>query len=66
MATNLKIDSQLLDDAKRIGRFATKKDTVNEALAEFIRHRKQRELLEWEGKIDFFDGYDPKALRKAR
>ena len=66
MATNLKIDNELLDQAREIGAFRTKKDTVNTALAEFIQRRKQLEFLKAEGTVDFFDGYDHKALRNAR
>ena len=66
MATNLKIDEALLNEARDLGYFSTKKETVNAALAEFIQHRKQLELLKLEGSIDFFDDYDPKKLRAAR
>lgn len=66
MATNLKIDPKLLDEAKRIGRFKTKKDAVNQALTEFIQHRRQMDILDLEGRIEFFEDYDPKALRKRR
>ena len=66
MATNLKIDPLLLDEAKRIGRFRTKKDAVNQALTEFIQHRRQLDILDWEGKIDFFEDYDHKILRNKR
>lgn len=66
MATNLKIDPDLLNEAKRVGRFRTKKETVNQALTEFVQHRRQMDVLDWEGRVDFFDDYDPKALRKKR
>ncbi|CAA6695436.1 MULTISPECIES: type II toxin-antitoxin system VapB family antitoxin [unclassified Lentimonas] len=66
MATNLKIDDQLLDEARRLGGFPTKRATVNTALEEFIQHRKQLELLKLEGCVDFFDDYDHKALRSTR
>ena len=66
MATNLKIDPHLLDEAKRVGHFRTKKDAVNQALTEFIQHRKQLDILDFEGKIEFFEDYDHKALREQR
>jgi len=66
MATNLKIDSALLEEAKRVGHFKTKKDTVNQALTEFIQHRRQLDIPGWNGKVDFFEDYDQKALRKRR
>ncbi len=66
MATNLKIDPQLLDEAKRIGCFKTKKEAVNQAFTEFIQHRRQLDILDWEGKVEFFEDYDPKLLRSKR
>ena len=66
MATNLKIDPELLDEAKAIGRFRTKKEAVNQALTEFIQHHKQLKILDWEGKVEFHEDYDYKALRSKR
>jgi len=40
MPTNLAIDDKLLEKALEIGRFKTKKDTVNQAFKEFIERRK--------------------------
>ena len=45
MATNLKIDDKLLEEALRLGQFRTKKEAVNQALTEFVQHRKQLEIL---------------------
>ena len=39
MATNLSIDPKLLEEALQVGGFSTKKDTVNQALKEFIQRR---------------------------
>ena len=66
MATNLKIDESLLAEALRLGRFKTKKQAVNQALKEFVEHRKQLQILDWEGKVEYHDDYDYKVLRKAR
>lgn len=54
MATHLKINEGLLKEAVRLGRFKTKKDAVNKALEEFVQHRRQAEILQWEGKVDSF------------
>ena len=64
MATNLNIDQDLLVKAFKIGKFRTKKDTVNYALEEFIRQRKQKEILKFIGKIDFDENYDYKKGRR--
>jgi Arc/MetJ family transcription regulator len=53
MATNLAIDPRLLEDAQKAGNLKTKKETVNEALREFIQRRKQAEMLKLFGTVDF-------------
>ncbi len=64
MATNLAIDDALLTKALKIGGKKTKKDTVNEALKEFIVRREQKEVLELFGTVDYFDEYEPKKARR--
>lgn len=66
MATNLAIDEELLNEAKEIGGLKTKKATVNEALREFIQHRRQLKILGLFGKIDFDPGYDYKKARQQK
>jgi hypothetical protein len=66
MATNLDIDDGLLSEALRIGGHRTKKETVNEALREYIRYRKQVNVVELFGKIDFDPKYDYKKQRRRR
>jgi Arc/MetJ family transcription regulator len=64
MATNLAIDSRLLEEALRAGGHKTKKDTVNEALREYVERRKQAEIIGLFGKIEFDKTYDYKRQRK--
>ena len=64
MATNLAIDDKLLEEALRVGGLRTKKDTVNEALREYIQRRRQAKILELFGKIDFAPDYDYKKQRR--
>jgi len=64
MATNLKIDENLLNEAFHIGGFRTKKDTVNEALKAYIQHQKQLKTLDFEGAFEEFDEFDQRVLRK--
>ena len=64
MATNLAIDDRLLNEALQAGGHQTKKDTVNEDLREYIPRRKQLEILDLFGKIDFDPAYDYKRQRK--
>ena len=46
MATNLVLDDRLLEEALRIGGRATKRETVTEALQEYINRRKQATVVE--------------------
>lgn len=64
MATNLAIDPELLEEALRIGGFRTKKDTVNQALKEFVQRRKQQEIIELFGNFPCDDDYDYNKGRK--
>lgn len=66
MATNLAIDENLLLDALQAGNLKTKKDTVNEALREFIQRRKQAEIIKIFGSIDFDPKYNHKRGRRGR
>lgn len=64
MATNLVIDDDLLMKALKIGGKKTKKDTVNEALKEFIVRREQKKALELFGTVEYFNDYKPKKSRR--
>lgn len=66
MPTNLAIDDKLLEDALRIGGKQTKKDTVNEALREYIQRRKRLKALEAFGTVAMDPVYNYKKLRRRR
>ena len=66
MATNLALDDRLLEEALRIGGKATKKDTVTEALKEYIDRRKQAAVLDLFKDIDYDPRYDYKKQRRRR
>ena len=64
MATNLSIDTNLLSEALLISGLNTKKDTVNQALMEFIQRRKQREITFLFGQLPQDTNYNYKKGRK--
>jgi Arc/MetJ family transcription regulator len=66
MATNLALDEKLLEEALRIGGKSTKKDTVTEALQEYIGRRKQARVVELFGTIDYDPKHDYKRQRRRR
>jgi hypothetical protein len=64
MATNLAIDDKLIEEARIIGKHATKKGAVTEALQEYIQRRKQIEVLDLFHSVDYDSDYDYKEQRK--
>ena len=66
MRTNIVIDDDLLEEAFSLSSSRTKKDLIQEALMEFIRIRKRKDLTELSGSIKFYKGFNHKALRKTR
>ena len=64
MATNLALDDKLIEEARRIGGHVTKKDAVNAALDEYIRRRRQADILKLFGTVEYERGYDYKANRR--
>ena len=66
MATNLQIDPQLLERALNVGGRRTKRETVTEALEEYIQHREQRKILDLFGTVDAEDMLSDEELRAQR
>ena len=66
MATNLAIDDNLLEEARIVGKHATKKAVVNEALAEYVQRRKQAEIINLFHKVEYDADYDYKVQRNKR
>jgi hypothetical protein len=63
MATNLDIDPRLIDQALAVSGERTKKAAVTRALQEFIARRRQKDVLELLGQLEWDDTFDYKAAR---
>jgi Arc/MetJ family transcription regulator len=63
MPSNLAIDDDLLAEALRVGGRRTKRETVNEALAEYVQRRKRRQFAKLMGTVEFREGWDHKRAR---
>lgn len=66
MPTNLAIDDRLLSKALHVGGFTTKRETVNEALREFIERRQRAELVSLFGTVHYDPRYQHRKDRRAR
>ena len=64
MDTHLVLDDQLLQKALLAGQHRTKKAVVTEALEEYIERRKQHQIVELFGSIDYDADFDYKEQRK--
>jgi Arc/MetJ family transcription regulator len=64
MPTNLALDDKLIRDAQAIGGHKTKKAAVTEALQEYVQRRRQLEILELFGKVEYDPAYDYKKQRR--
>jgi Arc/MetJ family transcription regulator len=66
MRTNIELDDDLVEEARRLTGISTKRALVEEALKTLIATRSRRSLLDLEGRITFAEGYDYRDLRKDR
>ena len=63
MATNVHLDEDLIAEAQRLGKHPSKRATIEDALREYVQRRKQLEIIQLFGKIDYDDSYDYKSAR---
>lgn len=63
MATNLALDPELIEQARRLSGERTKKAAVTRALEEFIARHRQADLLELMGKLEWDPMFDYKRER---
>lgn len=63
MATNLSIDPDLIEQALKLSGEKTKKAAVTQALVEFVARRRQKDLLELFGRLDWDPTFDYKSER---
>ncbi len=64
MTTNLAIDDLLIREAQKLGGHTTKKAAVSQALMEYIQRRRQLEVVELFGSVDYEIDYDYKQQRR--
>lgn len=66
MRTNIVIDDDLIQEAFKYVKVKTKKELVHIALEEFVENHRRLNLLDLQGKIEFSEDYDYKALREGK
>ncbi len=66
MATRLRLDDALVNEAARLGKHKTKTAAVVEALKGYIQMKRRLGLIELIGQVEYDPSYDYKAARKPR
>jgi hypothetical protein len=66
VATNLALDDALIEQARRVGKHRTKKEAVTSALREYVRRRRQLDILDLVGQVPIDTRYDYKSLRNRK
>lgn len=66
MRSNLNYDQELLEQARKLGGFKYKTETINAALDEFVRRHQQEKIIELFGTIEYDEDYDYKKSRKQK
>jgi Arc/MetJ family transcription regulator len=65
MQITLNLDESVLNEALRLTNLTAQEELVNLALKELVRSRRQKNLLDLAGQIQFFPGFDHKSLRET-
>ncbi len=66
MRTNIELDPRLVEQAFAVTGLRTKKELVNFALAELVKAKQKKNLLELAGEIEFTEGFSTDVIRKNR
>ena len=66
MASYLNLDDKLLAEAKRLGKHRSKREAVNQALAEYVRRKRRKKILTLIPTVEWDPDYDYKAERRER
>lgn len=67
MGINITVDEKLLETAERLTGEHDPQKLVEQSLKEAINRRsKLKALADLVGQVEFFEGYDHKALRRTR
>ena len=63
MPTKITLDEKLVNEAQQLGKHKTKTAAVTEALKEYIQCRKQQQILDLFGQIEYDTDYAYKVQR---
>jgi Arc/MetJ family transcription regulator len=66
IATNIELNETLFTKAMQLGGMRTKKEAVNEALAEYVQRPEQPKFTKMFGKVEFDTPFEYREQRQVR
>lgn len=66
MRTNIDLDDRLIEQAFALTGLRTKKELVNFALAELVKRKRKKDLLDLAGEIEFVEDFNTDTVRSNR
>ncbi len=63
MRTNIVLDDELVKEAQALSKIKTKRELIDQALREFVSHRKRLDVRDLRGLGGIREDYDYKSLR---
>ncbi|MDB6133809.1 MAG: hypothetical protein JWM59_2052 [Verrucomicrobiales bacterium] len=66
MPKTIRVDENLVREAQRLGGHSSKRAAVEEALREYVQRRRQSEIIQFFGRIDYARDYAYKASRRRK
>jgi len=66
METKIVINEKLIQDALSVSGLQNKEELINEALMEYIKLKKRKNLTELVGRIEFSQEFDHNKFRELR
>ena len=77
MSQDVTLDDRLIDQAIEAGHHQTAEEAITAALEEYIhshevqgpaetREQGRLKILDWVGRVEYFDDYEPKQLRRQK
>jgi Arc/MetJ family transcription regulator len=66
MQVTLNLDEALIQEALHLTKLTNQEELLNLALRELVKSRRQKNLLDLAGQIQFAPDFDHKALRETR
>ena len=66
MITNLSIDEQLVEQARRAGRHATREEAIRRALEEYVSHHRREQIINLFGIVEYEDDYKSARRKDQR